>query len=50
MHALISDFLGGSDGKEYASNSGDPGSIPLRKISWRREWQPTTLFLPGKFH
>ena len=20
------------------------------KIPWRREWQPTTVFLPGKFH
>ena len=22
----------------------------VRKIPWRREWQPTLLFLPGKFH
>ena len=21
-----------------------------RKIPWRREWQPTPVFLPGKFH
>ena len=21
-----------------------------RKIPWRREWQPTLVFLPGKFH
>ena len=20
------------------------------KISWRREWQPTAVFLPGEFH
>ena len=20
------------------------------KILWRRKWQPTTVFLPGKFH
>ena len=20
------------------------------KIPWRREWQPTTVFLPGEFH
>ena len=20
------------------------------KISWRRKWQPTPVFLPGKFH
>ena len=22
----------------------------VRKISWRREWQPTPVFLPGEFH
>ena len=22
----------------------------VRKIPWRREWQPTPLFLPGQFH
>ena len=22
----------------------------VRKIPWRREWQPTTVFLPGEFH
>ena len=22
----------------------------IRKISWRREWQPTPVFLPGKFY
>ena len=22
----------------------------VRKIWWRRKWQPTSLFLPGKFH
>ena len=22
----------------------------VRKISWRRKWQPTRVFLPGKFH
>ena len=21
-----------------------------QKISWRREWQPTPVFLPGEFH
>ena len=39
-------FPGDSDGKEYACNVGDPGSIP----AWRREWQPTMVFLPGEFH
>ena len=22
----------------------------VRKIPWRREWLPTLVFLPGKFH
>ena len=22
----------------------------IRKIPWRRKWQPTPVFLPGKFH
>ena len=22
----------------------------VRKIPWRRKWQPTPIFLPGKFH
>ena len=22
----------------------------VRKIPWRREWQPTQVFLPGEFH
>ena len=22
----------------------------VRKILWRRKWQPTPVFLPGKFH
>ena len=30
---------------------GDLGSIPgLGKISWRRAWQPTPVFLPGESH
>ena len=36
---------GGSDGKELACNAGG-----VRKIPWRREWQPTPVFLPGEFH
>ena len=43
-------FPGGSDGKESACNAGDPGSIPeLGRSPWRREWLPTSVFLPGKF-
>ena len=22
----------------------------VKKISWRRKWQPSPVFLPGKFH
>ena len=30
---------------------GRPGLNPwIRKIPWRRKWQPTPLLLPGKFH
>ena len=42
---------GGSDGKESACNTGDLGFNPwVGKITWRREWQPTPVFLPGEFH
>ena len=38
-----------SDGKESACKR--PGFNPwVRKIPWRRNWQPTPVFLPGKFH
>ena len=41
---------GGSDGKESTFNAGDPGSIPgVKKILWRRKWQPTPVFWPGEF-
>ena len=44
-------FPGGSDNKESACNSGDLGSIPgSGRFSWRRKWQLTPVFLPGKFH
>ena len=37
--------------KEAACNAGDLGSIPgLGRFPWRREWQPTPVFLPGEFH
>ena len=40
-----------SDGKESVCNAGDPGLIPgVRKIPWRREWQPTPVLLPGESH
>ena len=39
-------FPGGSDGKEFICNAGDDHWV--RKITWRRKWQPTPVFLLGK--
>ena len=34
-----------------AGDAGDMGSIPwVRKIPWRRAWQPIPLFLLGASH
>ena len=41
-------FLAGSDGKESAYNAGELGSDPWVEIPWRRAWQHTPVFLPGK--
>ena len=48
----IEGFPGGSEDKTSACNAGDPGLIPtrVRKIPWRRKWQPTPVLLPGKSH
>jgi len=27
-----------------------PDPVQVRKIPWRRKWQPTPVFLPGKSH
>ena len=43
------DFPGGSDGKEYACNAGDPASIPGLGRNLETEWLPTPAFLPGEF-
>ena len=46
----MTDFPGGSDGKESACNVGDLGLVSgLGKILWRKKWQPTPAFLPGEF-
>ena len=40
-----------ADIKESTCDVGDPDLISyVEKIPWRREWQPTPVFLPGKFH
>ena len=39
--------------KNLLVDAGDPGkvgSIPVGKIPWRRQGQPTPLFLPEKSH
>ena len=33
-----------------AGDGRDVGSIPVRKILWRRKWHPTPVFLPGRSH
>ena len=44
----LEDVPGGSDSKESACNAEfDPC---VRKIPWRRKWQPTPVFLPGESH
>ena len=44
-------FPSGSEGKASACNEGRPGFNPwVRKILWRRKWQPTPVPLPGKSH
>ena len=47
-------FPGGTSGKEPACQCRRRrrcGFSPwIRKIPWRRKWQPTPILLPGKFH
>ena len=47
-------FPGGSVGKGSTGNAGDSGRCKfnpwVRKIPWRRVWQPTPVFLPGESH
>ena len=48
---FLKGFPGSSDGKESACNLRDQGIDPwVGKIPWRREWQPTPVFLSGEFH
>ena len=49
MNNIASD-TGGSDGKEPACGAGDRFDPWVGKIPWRREWQPTPVFLPREFH
>jgi len=48
---IILGLPGGAAIKESPSQSRRYGLDPwVRKIPWRREWPPTPVFLPGKFH
>ena len=51
MDSRMVDFPGGSDGKSICLQCGRPGfNTWVGKIPWRRKWQPTPVFLPGKSH
>ena len=46
-------FPGGASGKEPTCSAGDLRwgfDSWVRKISWRKNWQPTPVFLPGEPH
>ena len=44
-------FPHSSVSKEFACSAGDLGSIPgSGRFPWRRKWQSTPVFLPGKSH
>ena len=51
---IARDFPDGSDAKELACQCRRHKRCVfhpwVRKIPWRRKWQPTSVFLPGKFH
>ena len=48
---VASGFPGGSDCREIHLQCRRPGFDPwVGKIPWRKEWQPTPVFLPGESH
>ena len=54
MSSFSMDFPGDSSGKELACQcrgcKRHGFDAWVRKIPWRRSWQPTPIFLPGKSH
>ena len=51
FYSFIKGFPGGSVLKESACQCRRPRFDPwVRKIPWRRKWQPISVFLPGKSH
>ena len=48
-HLLLGNLPGGSMVKSVCLHAGDLDSISgSRRFPWRRKWQPTPVFLPGK--
>ena len=51
VHYSGSKFAWWLSGKEFTCQCRRHGfSSQVRKIPWRRKWQPTLVFLPGEFH
>ena len=51
MNRMIALFKVTLQSKEPACQCRRPGFNPcIRKITWRRKWQPTPVFSPGKSH
>ena len=43
-------FSGDSVVKNLPANAGDLGLILVGEMPWKRKWQSTPVFLPGKSH
>ena len=52
LHCILCWLSRWLSGKESNHQAGDMGSIHpwVGKIPWRRKWQPTPLFMPGKLY
>jgi len=50
MMKYSTDLPGGSGIKNPLAKQETRFSLWVRKIPWRRKWQPTPGFLPGKSH
>ena len=53
-HSILRGFPGSTSGKESAQqcrrHKGHSFNPCIRKIPWRRAWQPTPVFMPGESH
>ena len=50
LTVLVTGLPGGASGKESRRCKRCRFDPWVRKIPWRKEWQPTPVFLPGKSH